>query len=601
MKYFNLFPLALWSFLISQNIFAKNSFYDDLSKIQRKFVPGILNYHLKRDLSLLEKKYGKFLSLEKSVEAMQARKKFQYYCSQSQYATNLKIEMPDGDTPFWQRMDKQYTNYQSTFDFPQQTDILIIGGGLTGTSIAYHLGKKLQEYYLDCANENKKNQKEQKLELFTGNSNLVLKQKYLHACKSAKKVYQQTLDTNMALKVAFSVGPRVTLLDTMDLVQQASGRNGGNIHSIPEVFFGNYENIVKERYKFIKNLWPLLDEQSMQQKAYDQAMAIINMAKWTRKLIGEIPLEEGFDADFSPGGWLRIATSDQELEGLKYEAELLKLANLPSKIYSPMEIEKKWHYRPSFGGRFTSQDATYHPYKFAMGMIHASVEKFNLQIYTRTKVMAIEEVKDAQEEITLETSRGKIKAAKVVLATNAFTRFLVNYKHIKPVLSQIMATDFLPDKTQGSLITEEQGYIYYHQPKGSITRDKRTGKQWATLLMGGPDVQLSQTQMDDEYYIYNMQPIKWVHEAILNHRNKVFPEYKNVPPSAQWAGPMGFTPDRIPSIGVYAKNIFMAAGFNGYGGTYTIGAGKSLAKLILTGKSSSKVNLEMFDPLRFEN
>jgi glycine/D-amino acid oxidase-like deaminating enzyme len=48
---------------------------------------------------------------------------------------------------------------------------------------------------------------------------------------------------------------------------------------------------------------------------------------------------------------------------------------------------------------------------------------------------------------------------------------------------------------------------------------------------------------------------------------------------------MAFTPDALPAVGFVRPGVILAAGFNGYGGSYTTAAGQASAELALTDES----------------
>ena len=68
---------------------------------------------------------------------------------------------------------------------------------------------------------------------------------------------------------------------------------------------------------------------------------------------------------------------------------------------------------------------------------------------------------------------------------------------------------------------------------------------------------------------------------------------------------MAFTPDRLPVIGFLRRKNFpstaliIAAGFNGYGGTYCVEAGRLSAVMATTGQTPSEIPVDMFSPHRF--
>jgi glycine/D-amino acid oxidase-like deaminating enzyme len=89
-----------------------------------------------------------------------------------------------------------------------------------------------------------------------------------------------------------------------------------------------------------------------------------------------------------------------------------------------------------------------------------------------------------------------------------------------------------------------------------------------------------------------------VHTLLLRLRDRFFPELHGQPPSAEWVGPMAFTPDQLPVIGFLRPGVIIAAGFNGYGGSYTTAAGQAAAHMALTGTTPDWVPEDVFSPRR---
>jgi CRP-like cAMP-binding protein len=61
---------------------------------------------------------------------------------------------------------------------------------------------------------------------------------------------------------------------------------------------------------------------------------------------------------------------------------------------------------------------------------------------------------------------------------------------------------------------------------------------------------------------------------------------------------MAFTPDQLPAIGFLRPGIIVAAGYNGYGGSYTTAAGLAAAQMAITGRTPDWVPEDVFAPRR---
>ena len=81
-------------------------------------------------------------------------------------------------------------------------------------------------------------------------------------------------------------------------------------------------------------------------------------------------------------------------------------------------------------------------------------------------------------------------------------------------------------------------------------------------------------------------------------RDRFYPELVGQPPSAEWVGPMAFTPDGLPCIGFLRPGLVIAAGYNGYGGSYTTAAGHAAAEMAITNSVPDWLPEEIFSPRR---
>jgi hypothetical protein len=61
---------------------------------------------------------------------------------------------------------------------------------------------------------------------------------------------------------------------------------------------------------------------------------------------------------------------------------------------------------------------------------------------------------------------------------------------------------------------------------------------------------------------------------------------------------MAFTPDGLPCIGFLKPGLVVAAGYNGYGGSYTTAAGHAAAEMAMTDDVPESLPEEIFSPLR---
>jgi glycine/D-amino acid oxidase-like deaminating enzyme len=226
-----------------------------------------------------------------------------------------------------------------------------------------------------------------------------------------------------------------------------------------------------------------------------------------------------------------------------------------------------------------------------------------VQLYTGVHVQKISNTRPGF--IVIETSEGSIKADQVIVATNAFTPLLFpELSAIECYPSQILNLEHVKNKLNGMTITENCGDIYYNFPASKAYAqddDHSMGMLHFGLDSTQPIQHLSDLNRDE-----NKSELEFQQMMSLIHER--FPDTKQQPPSRFWRGPMAFTPDRTPVIGfmfskqpphLNQKEVIIAAGFQGYGGSYCTQAGYIAAQMALTGEVQEDAPEDLFGTTRF--
>jgi len=166
----------------------------------------------------------------------------------------------------------------------------------------------------------------------------------------------------------------------------------------------------------------------------------------------------------------------------------------------------------------------------------------------------------------VETSRGDLQAATVVLATNAYTPQLLAAAPIRPVRAQMLATapagELLVDRPTYS----DWGYRYWRQ-----LADGR-------LLLGG-----FRNLAPEEEVGYVEEPSDRIQNHLERHLQAMGVE---APVTHRWAGIMGFTPDSLPLVGPVPgrPGLFVCGGYTGHGLGFAFNAARRLVGLLLDGQ-----------------
>src|SRR4029079_6525561 len=252
------------------------------------------------------------------------------------------VLLPINNQPFWHRGPHPFANYQSTVRLPEAADVVVIGAGLTGVAAAYRLK-----------------------------------------------------DT----------GLQVVLLDQGDPAGEASGRNGGNFELLPENSVGIYEGLAPGRFTFMRQRYPSVPIEVLQAVSERQASLVLGLALRNRNILKDTIFKEGILCDFSPKGWLHIATNENEEQGLCDEVTLAAQHVQRIGIWSRAKIADEFGIDAAFLGRFIPGDGTYHPFKYVCGELRAALRD-GVALYTRTKVRSI--VSSDTHGHRIRTSRGAI-------------------------------------------------------------------------------------------------------------------------------------------------------------------------------------------------
>lgn len=445
--------------------------------------------------------------------------------------------LPLRRVPYWQKETHPLKGFQSRPELPKEADVVIIGAGLTGGSAALHIADEAQKR-----------------------------------------------------------GLKVVMVEAGEVASQASGRNGGNLEAIPENFFGaygTYDGYVEERYKFLRASYPELPEDVLRAQAKRIAETIIKFGYKNAKLTTDDIAKYGLDVDHSLAGWLRLALNKREEKALVGEVELGKKLGLDMRVVTADEIKKSWKIDTKFSGRVVENNGNFHPFKLVVQEVQQAIDK-GVELYTGTKVTKV--TSKRADEHHIETSRGTIKAGKVIVATSAFTSELFpQLSDIQYFRSQIVNYTHMRNDLGGITFTAKDGDIYGNFPKQDwySTDD---GQHRGTLhLGGGQDTKAEGPE--------NAQPTGRVYKLIMKEAKEIFPDLAGRVPARSWAGPMAFIEGkrgmRMPVISTLAEKgaasgVLISVWCNGYGSTGCHKTGAEAARWALDGKLSDDVPQDVF-------
>ena len=219
------------------------------------------------------------------------------------------------------------------------------------------------------------------------------------------------------------------------------------------------------------------------------------------------------------------------------------------------------------GGMRIARSGKLHPGLYHRGLMRAA-ERHGATLVGRTRAGRL---RRGNAGWTVETSRGPIAAAEVVIATNGYTGGLTPdlQRRVIPLASHIIATEELDAELARSLI-----------PRGRTISDTRRVLCYYRLCPEGRRVLFGGRARFTQVSPDVAAPA--LHRMMLER----WPQLKGVRVTHAWTGNTAFTFDFLPHIGVTEKGLHYAMGCNGSGVAMLSYLGAQVGRKILGGNNS---------------
>ena len=330
-----------------------------------------------------------------------------------------------------------------------------------------------------------------------------------------------------AARTAAKAGRSVLVVDQNQPGYGASSRNGGMLGG------GHRLSISQMQERYGKKIaLGLLKE------------AHLDSAEFARTIMRE----EKIDCDYQQVGRFRGLWHSKEYESAARELERLqKLLPIEASMLSREQQTQALASDLYRGGVIYHDHAAINPTKWLLGLLKSAVHHGAIT-QGNTEVTAIQQT---SEGFLIKTSKGAIKADKVLLATNGYTSTHLSAlrRRIFPVPSFIITTENLGTTLikelfpTGMMIVESRARHCYYRPSPDRTR----------IIFG------ARAAMFDA-------PETFVRAQLHKLLKQVFPQLGNINVSHSWRGNTGFAFEMMPHVGAI-NGIWHAAGYSGNGNT----------------------------------
>ncbi|MEH3093096.1 MAG: FAD-binding oxidoreductase [Agrobacterium cavarae] len=337
-------------------------------------------------------------------------------------------------------------------------------------------------------------------------------------------------------------GAKVVVLEAERIGFGASGRNGGHLNNgLAHSYLGAKAELGKER-----------------------AIALYHALDDSIDTIEALIAEEGIDCNFRRSGKLKLASKPKHFEAIARNFEALnKECDPDTALLSPEELRKEVG-SPFYGAMLSKKSAMMHMGRYVAGLATAAA-RHGATIFEGTTVTEHRETNGIH---TLQTSRGSVTAANVVMATGAYTtqNFTWFRRRIIAVGSFLIATRPLTDTEVATVMPGNR----------TCVNTMNIGNYWRLapdnrLIFGGrARFSATSDQRSDEKS-----------GAILRESmERIFPQLKGVEIDYCWGGLVDMTADRYPRAGFH-DGLWYAMGYSGHGAQLSTHLGMMVADAIL--------------------
>lgn len=295
-------------------------------------------------------------------------------------------------------------------------------------------------------------------------------------------------------------------------------------------------------------------------------------------LLQELVEKHGLDSDYRHSGMLRVSYTPRQLKRLQRTFELFQELGVTGDMsfYDKNRMAEEFFSERYLGGIHESEAGILNPCKHVRELKRIALAA-GVEVFEKSPVTMI---RRAGREFELETPRGLLRAGRLALATNAYSRTLRGLPRIRgrqiPVWTFQVVTERLSREIWASLgwekgqaFEDNRQLIHYFRP----TVDGR-------ITMGGSDLLIpSRGGLDHDY-----APRIWAKNEA--HLKWLFPQLADVRFEYHWGGPVSVNVDMTPEVGFIGDaRVIYALGFIGHGLSLSHLVGRLIADLLLERKT----------------
>ena len=290
--------------------------------------------------------------------------------------------------------------------------------------------------------------------------------------------------------------------------------------------------------------------------------------------VESIVREENIECNFSRSGHLEVACKPKHFEDFRRSAETIEREfGHKLRIIEKQDLAREIGSPIYHGGMVDEVSAGINPAKYVAGLGCAAV-RAGAEIHERTRVTALQRGSlNGSVGWDVTTSRGKLQAGDVLIATSGYTSAITRslQKKLIPIGSFIIVTEVLPESLareispRNRMIYDSKNFLYYYR----LTPDCR-------MLFGGRAA----------FFPENENTVRESARILRKGMFEVYPQLRETKVEYAWGGTLDFAFDIMPHAGKM-EGMYYSVGYAGHGVAMATLLGKKTAESILTGRDEN--------------
>jgi D-hydroxyproline dehydrogenase subunit beta len=286
----------------------------------------------------------------------------------------------------------------------------------------------------------------------------------------------------------------------------------------------------------------------------DESPAQFALTRYGRDLWTQLAPQLPPETELSAIGTLWVAADEIEFDAVKKKHEFFLQNNLKSHLLSPQETQQEEpNLRPNLAGAWLApEDCVI----FAPAAAEWLIAQSEATVLTNHPIHSL--------------AQAKTLAPNVILATGASTRRLLPHLPVEPRKGQLILSQPTPNFIRHQII--ELGYLKSAGGDApvSVAFNVQPRKGGQVLIGSSREFGATTPEINPE-----------IQARMLARAYEYMPALANLQHDRTWTGFRASTPDKLPLIGLYEDNLYLATGHEGLGITTALATAHLLTDQIL--------------------